>query len=134
MTSKLIKGLSGFLAAFLLGTLYAGFLGLFTYPLRASLISWPIWIILFWLMIAKFNLLRISIYLGLIPLSLLTFEIIRTAKQPPIYAFQLLSLDRSHYTPSTRVINRKPPSIDSGTTASTISETLIGADGFRADP
>ena len=133
MKSKL-KELSSFLIAFLLGTLYAGFLGLVTYPLRASLISWPIWIILLWLMIRKFNWLRIAIYLGLIPLSLLAFEIVRTVKQPPIYAFQLLALDRSHYTPSTRVINRKPPSTDSEAAASMVSETLIGADGFRADP
>src|SRR5215467_2721072 len=107
MASK-IRGLMIFLIACFLGTLYAGLLGLVTYPLRASLISWPVWIILFWFLADKFNLPRsFAILLLVLPLSILSFEITRTIIQPPTYAFQLLSLDRSHYRPRTRVINRK---------------------------
>jgi hypothetical protein len=49
-----------FVAALFLGTLYAGCVGLVTYPLRASLLSWPIWIILFWGLFWKFDLIRFS--------------------------------------------------------------------------
>jgi hypothetical protein len=132
--SAKLKGLLTFLVALVLGTLYAGLLGLVTYPLRATLISWPIWIILFCLPLRKFNLVRVSGYLALVPLLIFIFEIARTTRQPPIYAFQLLSLDRSHFTPGARVINRKPTPTDLEITPSSVSETLIGEDGFRADP
>jgi len=124
-----------FLIACFLGTLYAGLLGLVTYPLRASLISWPVWIILFWFLAGKFNLPRsFAILLLVLPLSILSFEITRTIIQPPTYAFQLLSLDRSHYRPRTRVINRTLAPSGPESPPSAVRETLIGEDGFRADP
>jgi hypothetical protein len=129
-----LKGLQTLPVAFLLGTLYAGFIGLFTFPLRASLISWPIWFILFWFLLWKFNLLRFAGVLAVLPLSILSFEITRTIIQPPTYAFQLISLDRSHYTPHARVRNRDSVPSAPEVVASAVSEILIGEDGFRADP
>ena len=133
MTLK-AKGLLTFVAALLLGTLYAGLIGLITYPLRASLISWPIWIILFWFLFRKFKLIRVSGLLALLPLSILGFEVTRTIRHPPLYAFQWISLDRSHYTPGTRLTNRSSTPTNPDITEAAVRELYIGEDGFRADP
>ena len=130
MTLHLKKVLTTFLAAIILGMLYAALIGLITYPMRASLISWPIWTILFWLLFWKFNLLRFSGYLAVLPLSLLAFEVARTIMQPPVYAFQYMSLDRSHYTPNVHVTKPKSVSYNQ----EKLKESYIGKDGFRADP
>jgi hypothetical protein len=133
MTSK-FNGFGTLLVAFILGTLYAALMGLITYPLRASLISWPIWIILFWLMFAKFNLLRFAKYLTVLPLSVLIFEVARTNTQPSTYAFHYLVLDRSHYQPSTRLSRPNSPADNPEDTVNNLKEIYIGEDGFRADP
>jgi hypothetical protein len=130
VTSKLIS----VFFAFVLGTLYAAFLGLITFPLRASLISWPIWIILFCCLFWKFKLAWISGFLAVLPLTILSAEVARSIRQPPEYAFQLISLDRSHYTPGARVLNQKYVAADSDHKESAVKELYIGADGFRADP
>ena len=114
--------------------MYAVLVGLISFPLRTSLIVWPIWMILFWFLFGKFNLLRFSGYLALLPLSILIFEAIRTAKHPAGYAFQYLALDRSHYMPGTRVIKPNSTANDPQGTENKVKEILIGGDGFRADP
>jgi len=93
LRSVLIQFLYFALAA-LLGTLYAGLVGLVTYPLRASLISWPVWIGLFWIVLWRFKLVCYAGYFAVLPLSILSFEFVRTITHPPIYAFQYMSLDR----------------------------------------
>src|ERR1043166_4423734 len=105
MTARL-KPLVILFVAVILGTLYAALIGLITYPLRACLISWPIWIILFGFVIWKYELFRFIGFFAVLPISILTFEIVRTLTQPAIYAFQYLSLDRSHYKPD-MLINRR---------------------------
>ena len=121
-------------AAVFLGTLYAGCVGLVTYPLRASLLSWPIWIILFGCLFWKFNLIRFSGYLAVVPVAILSFEVVRTIRQPPQYAFQIISLDRSHYTQRARVQNRNYTAVKSNSAEGPVKELYIGQDGFRADP
>jgi hypothetical protein len=133
VTSKL-KLLLTSTVAFLLGTLYAGSFGLISHPLRACLIAWPIWIVLFWFLLWRFNLIRKSGFLAALPMTILGLEITRSIHQPPQYAFQLISLDRSHYTPRTRVPNRNSVAIHSDITESAVKELYIGEDGFRADP
>jgi hypothetical protein len=123
-----------FVAAIFLGTLYAGFLGLVTYPLRASLLSGPIWIILFWFAFWKFDLIRFSGYLAVVPLAILSFEVVRTIRHPPQYAFQIKSLDRSHYTRRVRVLNENYAAAHSNEAEGPVKELYIGQDGFRADP
>jgi len=71
----------------------------------------------------------------ILPVFILSFEVTRTILQPPQYAYQLISLDRSHYTPRTRVLNRAyAATTDSTVTKSDVRELYIGEDGFRADP
>jgi len=134
MTLKL-KGLLTFVAALLSGTLYAGLIGLITYPLRASLISWPIWVGLFWIVLWRFKLVRYAGYFAVLPLSILTFEFVRTISHPPIYAFQYMSLDRSHYTPAIHVKNGGNSLSQNGDGKERNVTTIqLGEDGFRADP
>src|ERR1043166_1999832 len=132
MSPRLLM-LLAMLIAILLGTSYAALLGIVTYPLRASLISWPIWVILFWFVIWKFKLLRFTGLFAVLPLSILTFEMIRTSNQPAIYAFRYLSLDRSHYRPDI-LIHRQAGHEKSGPTADTTQTVYIAKDGFRGDP
>jgi len=124
-----------FALAALLGTLYAGLVGLVTYPLRASLISWPVWIGLFWIVLWRFKLVRYAGYFAALPLSILSFEFVRTITHPPIYAFQYMSLDRSHYTPATHVKNGGNYLSQNGKgKEGNVTAIHIGEDGFRADP
>jgi hypothetical protein len=131
--ASLTTGLLTFLVALFFGTLYAALLGLVTYPLRASLISWPIWIVLFWFLIWRFKLLRFAGFLAVLPLSILTFEVVRTTTQPSIYAFQYLVLDRSHFKPDI-LITSQPAAGNAGASENKAKEIYIGKDGFRADP
>jgi hypothetical protein len=134
LRSVLIQFLYFALAA-LLGTLYAGLVGLVTYPLRASLISWPVWIGLFWIVLWRFKLVRYAGYFAALPLSILSFEFVRTITHPPIYAFQYMSLDRSHYTPATHVKNGGNYLSQNGKgKEGNVTAIHIGEDGFRADP
>jgi hypothetical protein len=55
--------------SFIMGSLYAGFVGLISVSLMGPLISWPIWIGLFLLAFAKFNLLRFTGFIGVLPVS-----------------------------------------------------------------
>ena len=128
-----LKGLWTFVAALILGTLYAGLVGLVTYPLRSSLISWPIWIGLFWTALWRFKLLRYAGFFAALPLSIFGFEFVRTTTHPPIYAFQHMSLDRSHYKPGIHVTN-KGKSLSENGNGKEVSAIHIGEDGFRADP
>ena len=128
-----LKALLTFFAALLLGTLYAGLIGLVTYPLRASLISWPIWTGLFWIMLWRFRLLRYAGYFAALPLSILGFEFVRTISHPAIYAFQYMSLDRSHYIPTIHVKNDTVSQHGKGLEGQ-VTAIRIGKDGFRADP
>ncbi|SRR5713226_1246262 len=105
-----------------------------TLVFRTSIIAWPIWIILFWLLLWKFKLLRYSGYLAALPLSILIFDVTRTIVKPPVYAFQFMALDRSHCTPGTRLIKRNSMRSDPEGTDNKVREILIGEDGFRADP
>jgi hypothetical protein len=129
-----LTGLSTFLVAFLLGTLYAALIGLVTFPLRSSFIAWPIWIVLFWLLFWKVKLHRLAKYLIILPLSILLFEVIRTAIQPPIYAFQNLALDRSHYAPGLELTKPQSSPNNPVRAGDKAKQIYIGEDGFRADP
>ena len=60
-----LKRLGIFLTALILATLYAGLIGLVTYPLRATLISWPIWFGLFYFILDRFNLVRFDLFASL---------------------------------------------------------------------
>jgi hypothetical protein len=124
-----------FALAALLGTLYAGLVGLVTYPLRASLISWPVWIGLFWIVLWRFKLVRYAVYFAILPLSILTFEFVRTISHPPLYAFQVMALDRSHYTPGTHVAKKNNSLLlKADGKEGNVTVIHIGEDGFRADP
>jgi hypothetical protein len=123
------KGLGVFVLSFIMGSLYAGFVGLISGSLMGPLISWPIWIGLFLLAFAKFNLLRFTGFIAVLPVSLLGFEVARSLRSPGMYADIYRSLDRSHYTPGLRATN---PKLNERGDAP--QEILIGRDGFRADP
>ena len=128
------RGVGIFLVSLLLGTLYAALVGIMSGPLRASYISWPIWLCLFWLLFSKFNLLRFSGFLAVVPVSILGFELVWSAANPDINAEIYEALDRSHYTPGLRVQNPKFRDAISDGQGWGLKEILIGADGFRADP
>src|SRR6266545_6135512 len=124
-----IKGLGVFLLSFLMGTLYAGLVGLISGSLAGTVMSWLIWIGLFWFAFSKFNVLRFVGFIAALPLSLHLFEIVRSVRHPGMNADMVRSLDRAHYTPGYRVKNPKFKDHVNGPT-----EILIGKDGFRADP
>ncbi len=129
------KWLVTFLVSFLLGTLYTALIGLVSHPLRAPLIAWPILTALLWYAFWRFNLLRLSGYLAILPVSILAFEIVRSIIHPTAYAHRYLSLDRSHYTPGTRVVaSQKDLAPEEDDYGWELKETLIGKDGFHADP
>jgi hypothetical protein len=119
------KGLGVFVLSLLMGTLYAGFMGLIFRSQAAPLLSWPIWIGLFWLAFHKFALLRFTGFIAVLPVSLLVFEVVRSVRYPGTSADRHRSLDRSHYTPGLEARNPE---------LSGAKEILIGRDGFRADP
>ncbi|HSF56717.1 MAG TPA: hypothetical protein VLD83_01465, partial [Candidatus Binatia bacterium] len=123
------KGLGVFLLSFFMGTLYAGLMGLIFRSQAAPVFSWPVWIGLFWLAFRKFNLLRFTGFLAVIPVSLFVFEVVRSVRSPGMSADRHRSLDRSHYTPGLAVKN---PNSDEHSNAP--KGILIGRDGFRADP
>lgn len=123
------KGVGVFVLSLLMGTLYAGLLGLGIRSLAGPLISWPIWIGLFWLGFRKFDLLRFTGFIAVLPVSLLVFEVVRSVKYPGMNADIRRSFDRSHYTPGLRLKN---PKWNEHSDAP--KEILIGRDGFRADP
>ena len=114
---------------FLLGILYAGLVGLITRSRAGPLISWPIWIGLFWLAFRKFNLLRFTGFIAMLPVTLLLFEVVRSVKYPGMNADRDMSFDRSHYIPGLRVKNPDLSDHSDGP-----KEILIGRGGFRTDP
>lgn len=129
------KWLVTFLVSFLLGTLYSVLIGLISHPLWPSFIAWPVMTALLWFAFWKFNLLRLSGYLAILPVSILAFEIVRSIIHPTAYAHRYLSLDRSHYTPGTRVVaSQKDLALEKDVDGGELKKTLIGKDGFRADP
>jgi hypothetical protein len=123
------KGLGVFVLSLLMGTLYAGLMGLIFRSQAGPVFSWPIWISLFWLAFHKFNLLRFTGFIAVLPVSLLVFEVVRSVRYPGTSADRHKSLDRSHYTPG---LAAKNPKLGDYSTAP--KEILIGRDGFRADP
>jgi hypothetical protein len=112
-----------------MGTLYAGLMGLIFRSQAAPVFSWPVWISLFWLVFHKFELLRYSGFIAVLPVSLLAFEIVRSVRYSGVSADRHKSLDRSHYVPG---LEAKNPQWNDGRNAP--KEILIGRDGFRADP
>jgi len=123
------KGLGVFVLSLLMGTLYAGLMGLIFRSQAAPVFSWPVWIGLFWLAFQKFNLLRFVGFMAVLPVSLLAFEVFRSVRSPGTSADRHRSLDRSHYTPG---LAAKNPNPDEHSNAP--KGILIGRDGFRADP
>jgi hypothetical protein len=129
-----LKGPVTFAAACIVGVLYSGLIALISSKIGAALIALPIWILLLWICFWKWNLLRLSAFLGALPVSVLAFEIFRTLMNPPIYAYQMKVQDRSHFKPGIRTstpegLYRIPDGQGWG-----LKEILIGKDGFRADP
>ncbi len=123
-----------FLISFLLGTLYAVVIGLIAGPLRAPLIAWPVWIVLFWFLFWKFNLLRFLGFLLILPACVIGFELIWSINNPGMNADRYVAFDRSHYTAGFRRRNpRVNKTLPEGYSWG-LKEILIGKDGFRADP
>ena len=130
-----LKGLLTFLASFLLGTLYSVLIALISRPSWTFFIVWPVMTVLMWFAFWKFNLLRLSGYLAVLPVSILAFEITRSIVHPAPYAHRYLSLDRSHYIPRTHVVaSQKDLAPEEDGDGWELKETLVGKDGFRADP
>jgi hypothetical protein len=123
------KGLGIFVLSLLMGTLYAGLMGLIFRSQAAPVFSWPVWISLFWFAFHKFDLLRFSGFIAVLPVSLLAFEVVRSVRNPGASADRHRSLDRSHYTPGLQAKNPQLSDHSNGP-----KEILIGRDGFRADP
>jgi hypothetical protein len=123
------KRLRVFFISLLMGTLYAGLMGLIFRSQAAPVFSWPVWIGLFWLAFDKFNLIRFTGFMAVVPVSLLVFEVVRSVRSPGTSADRHKSLDRSHYTPGLAAENPNPD--HHGNAPKGI---LIGRDGFRADP
>lgn len=124
-----------FLTSLFLGLLYSALIGLISRALWSAFIVWPVITLLLWITFWKFNLLRFSAYLAVLPLSILVFEIVRSLMHPATYAFRYLSLDRSHYTPGVRIVGSQTGiSPEPGHYGRGAKEILIGKDGFRADP
>jgi len=123
-----------FIASCVLGTMYSALIGLMYNRLRTPLIAWPILIVLFWYTFRKWDLLRFSGYLAVLPVSIFSFEIAVTIFSPSIYADRYIARDRSHYPAGLRV--PVPENITSvpGGRGWGLKEILIGEDGFRADP
>lgn len=118
---------------FALALLYSALIALIGSHLRVALIALPIWIALLWYAFWKWNLLRFTGYLAVVPISILAFEIVRTLNHPPIYAYDSKVLDRSHYKPGLRAyVPRNNRSIPGGRGWG-LKGVLIGKDGFRAD-
>jgi hypothetical protein len=113
----------------LMGTIYAGFMGLIFRSQAGPVFSWPIWISLFWLAFYKFDLFRFTGFIAMLPVSLLAFEVVRSVRYPGTSADRHRSLDRSHYTAGLEAKNPKLSDRSNGP-----KEILIGRDGFRADP
>ena len=130
-----LKGPMTFLAFLLLGALYSTLIGLIGRHLWSPFIAWPVITLLLWITFWKFNLLFLSGYLAVLPVSILAFEIVRSIVHPTPYAHRYLSLDRSHYIPGVRVVaSQKDLAPEEDGYGWELKETLIGKDGFRADP
>lgn len=132
--SRYLRAVVIFLVSCLLATLYAAMAGLISHPVRTPLILWPIFLACLWFAFSNFNLLRFTGYVAVLPVSVLAFEIVRTILQPPIYAYRLVALDRSHYMPGTRISMSQDPTSVPDSAGWGMKETVIGEDGFRADP
>lgn len=123
-----------FVVSVLIGSLYSILIGLVSGPVRTPLIVWPLLTLSLWYAFRKFNLIRLAGFFAILPVSVLSFEIVRTVAYPSAYSFRYLAIDRSHYMPGVRVnrrqdIPRDPLNPDRG-----VMEILIGNDGFRVDP
>lgn len=129
-----LEGPITLVCSFLLALLYSGLIALISSHIWAALIALPIQTILLWYAFLKWNLLRYSGFLAVLPASLLAFEVVRSHIHPSVYAYEYKVLDRSHYKPGVRVpwdnsISSIPEGWGWG-----YKELLIGKDGFRADP
>jgi hypothetical protein len=123
-----------FIAAFLVGTLYALLVGLISNALGSIFISWPIWVGIFWFIFRKLRWVRFAGFIAVAPASLIGFELIWSALNPGMNADRHLRVDRSHYTPGFRAV--RPPAEDPPPDfyGHGLREVLMGKDGFRADP
>jgi len=131
---KTLRYLGLFLLAFFLGTSYAVMIGVLSAKLRTVLIAWPIQIICFWILLGKFKLHRFVAFILVPPVLLLGFQLYWTAGHPGLVADKYVAYDRSHYVPGTRVKAEAYNQTDPDASGWNVAETLIGADGFRADP
>ena len=134
-TLRYLRGLITFISSCLLALLYSALIGLISGNLRGAFIAFPIWIVLLCFVFWKWNLLRFSGYLAVVPVTILAFEIFRTLIHPPIYAHDYKVLDRSHFKPGVRL--SMPEHFDrirDDQAWGGVKEILIGKHGFRADP
>ncbi|MFQ5801464.1 MAG: hypothetical protein ACE5JQ_01040 [Candidatus Methylomirabilales bacterium] len=123
-----------FVASVVLGTLYAGLVGVVSARLRWPFVAWPVFILAFWLVLWRWGWLRFVGFFAILPVSILGFEVLQSNIRPSFDVHHYLTIDRSHYLSGTRI--RKPESLRSspGHAGWGVKEMLIGADGFRADP
>jgi hypothetical protein len=128
------KRLVVFLLSVFLGTLYAFVVGLISKNMDGPLISWPIWIAVFWFIFWKFNFLRFVGFIAALPIALLAFESLWTLRHPGMNAEVYKAFDRSHYTPGLRFTATRTNEADHPRPSGGARNILIGKDGFRADP
>lgn len=127
-----LKGSGIFLLSAVFGSLYAFVVGLISKPMAGPLISWPIWIGIFWFLFRKFNLLRFSGFIAVLPVTLLAFEILWSFAHPGMNAEVYKTFDRSHYIPGLRLGDTRVN--DRWGREAGSRSILIAQDGFRADP
>ncbi|HZA56877.1 MAG TPA: hypothetical protein VE616_21720 [Candidatus Udaeobacter sp.] len=128
------KGIGIFVLSLVMGTVYAALVGLISKSLAGPLIAWPVWVIIFWLVFWKFNLLRFTGFIAVLPVSLLLFEAVWFSRRPGLNADHYKSFDRSHYRANLRVTNPAVNETNGRNPSLGVNQISIGADGFRADP
>src|ERR687892_363743 len=128
------KGIGISVLSLVMGTVYAALVGLISKSLAGPLIAWPVWVIIFWLVFWKFNLLRFTGFIAVLPVSLLLFEAVWFSRRPGLNADHYKSFDRSHYRANLRVTNPAVNETNGRNPSLEVNQISIGADGFRADP
>jgi hypothetical protein len=131
---NIFRHLGIFLLAVLIGSSYAVLIGMINGQLRAPVIAWPIFIIMFWLLFGKFHFLRYVGFILIPPVLVIGFQFYWSTQHPGVVADDYLAMDRSHYTPNKRVKNLQTNMTDPNAAGWQVHEILLGADGFRADP
>ena len=131
---KILRRLGMFLLAFVIGTSYAVMIATMNSKLPGALIAWPINVVIFWILFERFKLLRFAGFILVPPVLFVGFQAFWSASHPGAVADKYMAHDRSHYVPGTRVKAAAHNQNDPDAMGWNVTEIMIGADGFRADP